>query len=339
MTKPSHSSSAPSKTKNRQKRQRKKPAQTDLQQYGFEPTSAQQLQSKEFPPLRFAVDGFIAEGVTILAGKPKVGKSWMALDLGLAIASGRDAFGSVKCDHGHVLYLALEDNERRLQRRIQDLTGSGEVWPSKLELATVAQRLDEGLIEGIESWIVAHDPALIIIDTLAKVRPPTGGEGKYDADYAALAPLQKLAGETGVSILVVHHLRKMPGEDPFDMISGSTGLTGAVDAALILNRGSQGTTLYGRGREIEEIEKVVEFDRGKWRVLGDVDDVRRSAERKEIIEVLENSDEPLGPKEVAEELGKDPGNIKQLLFKMVKSGEVSKMGHGKYVSAATPSKQ
>lgn len=294
--------------------------------------SAEALQSKVFPPLRYAVDGYLAEGVTLLAGKPKIGKSWMALDFAMAVAAGDLALGSVKCRQGPVLYCALEDNHRRLKRRMSQLYGDVEHWPPGLHFATQVRRLGDGLVDDLRNWIEAQRPKLVIIDTFAGVRPQSRREG-YDADYAALSPLQEMAGQMGVAILVIHHLRKMQGDDPFDMISGTTGLTGAVDAAFVLHRGKQGVTLYGRGREIEEMEQAVEFVGGMWKVLGDADEVRRSDERSAILEVLDRADEPMGPKEIANALGWKTDNVKQLLFKMHKDGEIQKRGRGRYCAA------
>lgn len=294
--------------------------------------SASTLQSKEFPPLRYAVNGYLAEGVTLLAGKPKIGKSWMALDFAMAVATGNLALGSVRCRRGPVLYCALEDNHRRLQRRMSQLYGDVERWPPGLHFATEVRRLGDGLVDDLRDWIEVHRPKLVIIDTFAGVRPQSRREG-YDADYAALSPLQEMAGQMGVAILVIHHLRKMLGDEPFDMISGTTGLTGAVDAAFVLHRGKQSVTLYGRGREIEEMEQAVEFVGGVWKVLGDAAEVRRSEERSAILEVLEGADEPMGPKEIADAVGKPENNIKQLLFKMHKDGEIEKQGRGRYCAA------
>ena len=294
--------------------------------------SANVLRTKEFPPLRYAVDGYLAEGVTLLAGKPKIGKSWMALDFAMAVAAGDLALGSVRCRQGPVLYCALEDNHRRLKRRMTQLYGDVEHWPPGLHFATQVRRLGDGLVDDLRDWIEAQRPKLVIIDTFAGVRPQTRREG-YDADYAALSPLQEMAGQMGVAILVIHHLRKMQGDDPFDMISGTTGLTGAVDAAFVLHRGKQGVTLYGRGREIEEMEQAVEFIGGMWKVLGDAAEVRRSDERSAILEVLEGADEPMGPKEIASALGWKTDNVKQLVFKMHKDGEIQKRGRGRYCAA------
>ncbi|KKN20633.1 hypothetical protein LCGC14_0933610 [marine sediment metagenome] len=319
-----------------------RPAKRNIRTANFGPRSstgeaittitASALQSKEFPPLQYAVDGYLAEGVTLLAGKPKIGKSWMALDFAMAVATGDLALGSVRCRKGAILYCALEDNHRRLQRRMSQLYGDVEHWPPGLHFATEVRRLGDGLVDDLRDWIEAHHPKLVILDTFAGVRPQSRREG-YDADYAALSPLQEMAGQMGVAILVIHHLRKMLGDDPFDMISGTTGLTGAVDTAFVLHRGKQGVTLYGRGREIEEMEQAVEFVGGMWKLLGDAAEVRRSEERCAILEVVEGADEPLGPKEIAEALSWKADNVKQLLFKMHRDGELKKHGRGRYSAA------
>lgn len=284
----------------------------------------------DFPPVRYAVEGYIAEGLSLLAGKPKIGKSWMALDFAMAIAKGDVALGSIPCKQGNVLYCALEDNKRRLQRRMRQRYGHESGWPRAFYFTTQIPRLNEGGLKWLENWILEKDPALVIIDTLVNVRGRSGREGGYDADYAALSPLQELAGELGVPILVVHHLRKMVGDDPLDMISGTTGLTGAVDTALVLHRDGNGVTLYGRGREIEEFEMAVEFDHGAWSVLGEAAEIHRSQERAAILDVLANATEPMGPKEIADALGAEVNNVKQLLYKMAISGEVQKQGRGQY---------
>jgi RecA-family ATPase len=327
-----HRASPLSASRKKQRYGSSKPATTAGANAGIETFTARDLQSMEFPPIRYAVDGYIAEGVTLLGGKPKIGKSWMAVDFAMAIAKGDLALGSIPCTKGTVLYCALEDNKRRLQRRMRQRYGDESKWPRSFYFTTQLRRLDDGGLDDLRDWIHDHDPSLIIIDTLVCVRPRKNrdtGTG-YDADYAALSPLQELAGELGVCIMVIHHLRKMAGDDPLDMISGTTGLTGAVDTALVLHRGSNGVTLYGRGREIEEIETALELEHGAWKALGPASEVRRSEEREAIIRVLAAANKPMRPKEIAQALGVEANNVKQLLFKMTLDGEVQKQGRGQY---------
>jgi RecA-family ATPase len=184
--------------------------------------TASELQ-KRFKPVRIIVPGLIPEGVTIVAGKPKVGKSWLALDLCIAAAGDRFVLGHTKPVHGDVLYLALEDNQRRLKKRIDKILDSGSA-PARLALHTEWRRVDQGGLEDIEAWCQSvSEPRLVWIDTLAKVRPVAArNEQAYAADYRAIEGLQKLAGQYQVAIAVNHHLRKMSSEDDaFDDVSGT----------------------------------------------------------------------------------------------------------------------
>lgn len=216
--------------------------------------SAAQLCARTFPPIRWAVPGLLPAGVTLLAGAPKTGKSWLALDLAVAVASGGLALGQTPVDPGQVLYLALEDNLRRLQSRLLKRL-AGAPAPETLEFATEWPRLDQGAVDRLKEWLDQRPGArLIIIDTLARIRPPTkSNKGLYEADYAIGQALLKLAADYGVAIVLVHHTRKGDASDPLELISGSTGLTGGVDNVIVLKRarGADDATLYVTGRDIE----------------------------------------------------------------------------------------
>ena len=190
-------------------------------------------------------------------------------------------------------------------------------------------------MEFLANWIKGREkPKLIIVDTLAKVRAvKKANEDPYAADYAAVTGLKAIADECGVAVVLVHHVRKMEADDPIDTVSGTTGLTGAVDSILVLNRTSQGVTLYGRGRDIEEIDKAAEFNRNtcRWTIKGDAEEVHRTDERTVILEALADNQEPMTPAEIADAKGLPRNNVKQLLFKMSKAGEVLKEKRGRYV--------
>jgi predicted ATP-dependent serine protease len=297
--------------------------------------TAEALQRTNFPPIKYVVPDFVPEGLTILAGKPKMGKSWLALDFSLAVAYGGVVLGEIEVEQGDVLCLALEDNLRRLQSRLTQMLGD-RAWPKRLTFRTESPLLDEGGLELIKAWIESADgPRLIIIDTLQRVRKSRSqGQGHYEADYSAVTPLQELAGQHGIAILVVHHLRKQEADDPLDQVSGSTGLTGCADTTLVLMRDSNGVTLYGRGRDIQEIKKAVRFDTatGCWSVVGDADDVRRSEQRKRIIAVLEEEGSAMGPKIIAAATGMKEENVRRLLGKMVTDDEIKKGERGEYTA-------
>ncbi len=303
--------------------------------------SAADLQAKQFSPVRYVVPGYFCEGLTLLAGRPKVGKSWLTLDVGLAVASGGDVLGA-RVEQGDVLGLFLEDNERRLKTRIQKILGPFIAWPARFTYATEWARVDEGGLDQIRAWIAAaSNPRLIIVDVLARVRSQQQGrQAQYEADYHAIAGLQAIASEHRIAVVVVHHLRKSASEsgDAIDKISGTLGLSGAADAILVLDREGSGVTMYARGRDIEEIETAVEFDRGacRWRVLGQASDVRRSDERKAILDALREAGRPMKRTEIAAAVEKSANATDQLLWKMLRDGEVTKSDRGLY--ALTPDK-
>jgi hypothetical protein len=173
------------------------------------------------------------------------------------------------------------------------------------------------------------------VDVLAMFRPRSGNrDNLYEADYHAIQGLQALAGELNVSIVIVHHVRKSGSDvDPFEKVSGTLGLSGAADAVLILDQDGNGATLYGRGRDVEEIEKAVSFDKltCRWTILGAAAEVRRTDERAEILSVLIDADEPMNPRDIAIGANMPRNNVDQLLFKMSKAGDILKASRGLYV--------
>ncbi len=225
--------------------------------------SAAALMAKQFVPINFIVPGLLAEGATLFGGKPKIGKSWMAYDFALAIASGRPVFGSIPITQGDVLYLALEDSERRLKSRL--LKKGVRNPPERLTLATEWPGLDNGCIAELEAWADSVErPSLVIVDVLKMVRGVTrANEFLYDADYRALTGLAMFARNRGIAVVIVHHVRKMEADDPLESLSGTNGLTGAADCVMVLKRdiGTGNCTLYVRGRDVEEAEKAVRFKR------------------------------------------------------------------------------
>ena len=273
--------------------------------------TASALNAMTFQDIKFVVADFIAEGLTLFAGKPKIGKSWLLLHVAHEVAIGGYTLGGTSCEQGDVLYCALEDNQRRLKRRMLKLFDLGD-WPPNLTFACEMPRLANGGIKFIKDWIERTDrPRLVIVDTLAMVRSPARkDQSSYDADYAAVKELRDLAAEHGIAIIIVHHLRKAEADDPFDTVSGTLGLTGCPDSIMIIWREGNGVLLAAKGRDIEEIKKSVQFDpvTCTWNVIGDADAVKRSAERSAIIKAFEEADgEQLGPRQIAEATGMKGG--------------------------------
>lgn len=298
--------------------------------------TADDLQRMRFAPISYIVPGFVAEGATILAGRPKLGKSWMMMEAAIAVATGGTCWGNIPVEEGDVLLLALEDNRRRLQRRFDKLMGMNAHWPRRLSYATEWPRASDGGLEHIRNWILkAEKPRLVVVDVLMMFRPMSGAkDSPYEADYHAVKGLQELAGEFGIAIVIVHHTRKGGGEhDPFEKVSGTLGLSGAADSALILDRDGNGATLYGRGRDIEEIESAIVFDKDAcvWKIQGEAGDVRRSDERADVSNILMEAAEPLSPSDLTALTGRSSGSIRALLLRMAKADEARKTRRGKYI--------
>ena len=292
----------------------------------------------EFPPVRYLIEGLVPEGLTLLAGKPKLGKSWLTLDAAVAIATGGEVMGK-PTDQGDVLVLALEDNFRRLQGRLKKLLGPlRRPDLSRIKFATTWARSGEGCVEDIRAWSESvAAPRLVVIDTLGCIRGASDGkQSAYADDVAALRPLHALANEKGLAVVVVHHVRKMEAEDPLDQVSGTNGLAGTADTILVLDRRADtGLTLRGRGRDLEdEIDLALAFDRDRCRfsIRGEASEVKRSNERSLILSALQGAPDGMSPSEVAAETGMTSNGCKQLLFKMAKTGEVLKAkGRGRYL--------
>jgi hypothetical protein len=308
--------------------------------------TAEQLMAMELPEVKWVVPDILPEGVTLLAGKPKMGKSWMAYGLAVAVASGGVALGTKHVERGEVLYLALEDNHRRLQKRLKVLLGDSAA-PAGLNMHIKWPTLDDGGAAALHRWLRDHpDTRLVVVDTLKKVRPRTNGQrGMYDVDYEALEPLLPLAAEHGVAILVVHHLRKMDADDPMDAISGSTGLTGGVDGILVLKRDriAADAFLLVDGRDIEEpAELALKWDRNlaSWAIAGSAEDFRLSEGRREIVELLGNAEEPMSARDVAIAIGKGDTKgydaTRQMLYQMSRTGEAGLAGRGLYALPNNP---
>ncbi len=290
--------------------------------------SAQDLLALDLPEPKFIVPGLLTEGLAVLAGPPKLGKSWFALDVALAVAAGSQALGFVEVEPGDVLYLALEDSNRRVQDRLRKMLGA-ERPPPRLHVSTTWPRHHQGGLQHLEKWLDDHDEArLVVIDTWARAKRPSGGKGNvYEQDYETAAEVQRLAIAHGICLLVLHHNRKGGALDPVEAVSGSMGLTGAADCVLVMSRvrGKKDATLFVSGRDVEEAELGACWDAltGRWRVVGSADEVRASAARQGVLNALRKIGRPANPTEVAEALGHKVNAVKKLMWAMAGDGVLS----------------
>lgn len=227
------------------------------------------LMNMPLEPLNFIVDSFLSQGLHVLAGSPKVGKSWLALWLSVTVAKGEPVWG-MESRKGTTLYLCLEDSNRRIQNRLFGIT---EDVPPDVHFCTESSILEKGLEEQLTQFLTERtDTVLVIIDTLQKIRA-VKNDNAYANDYRDLSLLKKIADQFGVAILLIHHTRKEGDEDVFNRISGTTAISGVVDSSFILvedKRGSGRAKLFCIGRDIEYRELELERDDDNiWQMLSD----------------------------------------------------------------------
>ncbi len=176
---------------------------------------------------------------------------------------------------------------------------------------------------------------MVIIDTLERFRPVLRrNRGMYSDDYDAIERLKRIADSRSIALLLVHHLRKMESDDPLDMISGSTGLSGAADSLAILKRerGSADAFLYVTGRDVIENDYALKFDNDfcRWKIIGNAQEFKMSESRLDIIGYLRRIGEPKSAKEISEATGKNYSTTRSLLSKMVAEGQLFQPEEGLY---------
>ena len=229
---------------------------------GLHTMSMPELYDTVFVPRVPIVDGFLYGGTYLFVGAPKVGKSFFMAQLAYHVAMGIPLW-DYPVRKGTVLYLALEDDYERLQRRLSGMFGVE--CADNLYFATQAKTLNEGLDRQLEGFLKEHkDARLIIIDTLQKVREVGGDRYSYSSDYEIVTKLKSFSDKYGICLLVVHHTRKLESEDSFDMISGTNGLLGAADGAFIMHkkkRTDNEAVMDIVGRDQPDQELTIEFDR------------------------------------------------------------------------------
>lgn len=296
-----------------------------------------ELMREEFPAPKWAVPGLLCEGINLFAGAPKLGKSWLALGVAASIANGDPALGCIEVERGPVLYCALEDTGRRLQRRRkQMLAAGGRAAAPLLTLETACPTMPNGGDAVIVDWIEDNPGArLIIIDTFEKMRGRgAAGESAYTADYAAAGRFKVIADNYSVPILLIHHVRKQSAEDWQDLVSGTNGLTGAADATLVLqrSRGQADGVLHVTGRDVEENDYAMSFDArsGAWTKLDGPAADYEMGDTRSLIARLVREYPGSKPADIAKALDIEPANVRKTLTRMADKGQVRASPSGAY---------
>ncbi len=302
------------------------------------------LLEMDLPEIVFAVVGLLPMGLAILAGGPKLGKSWLIYCICAALGAGRRVLGHFRATQAKSLYLALEDSKRRLQDRLKALCNTDPAI--KAGLANVDFQIswprfdDEGGLEKLEEYVkenVPHGLKLVVVDTLAKVMPKSKSKGlnAYEADSIIMSRIKSIADKYGVCILIVTHLSKLrTSKDPFDSITGSMGQFGTADTAMLLTRkrGAPTAILQTTGRDIEGNSYDLSWSNPGWSCQGiaNEEELELSPERLAILRVFKDDGGALSPNMVAQATGKTPSNTGKLIKKLVEEGFLLSVGYGMY---------
>jgi AAA domain len=303
------------------------------------------LDAQQFDPLRYAVPGLIPEGFTLLIGPPKAGKSWLILAILLARAAGGAALGRIRVPKGRVLYLALEDGDRRMQDRCRTLM-AGEALPA--DFCYLTRITPTNVLATIEAFLTRYpDTVLVVIDTLGKVMPPAlPNETTYGRDYRVGGRIKAIAdGRPGLAVVALHHDRKAGSEDFVERVSGTNGLAGSADTILVLSRARQSEDglLAVTGRDVVESEYALTMSGGSWNLDG-VDlaaAARRAQERAatqglgdrsaDVIRFVGEHPEGTGPAAIAAAIGLDAKTVAVYLSRACQAGRIIRAARGLYV--------
>jgi len=288
-----------------------------------------ELMQVDFPDPVWTVPNLIPTGLVSLAGKPKVGKSWLALQLAIAVASGGCFLGE-RCSQAPVLYLAFEDPGRRLQIRINQLGYEARGW--KLRFETEWRLLNNGGLDDLIAAVDAGDFKLVILDTFGRAVGQLEVKD-YSDNVATLAPLQKLASAKGITILLIdHHSKLSLGENPIQDLIGSIGKAATFDAllGLYMEQGKRSAKLTVIGRDLEDKNLAVHFDgqTGCWQSLGDAATVRAASLKEKVFEAIDDlkaTGELATTTRIAQLIGEDVGNTSRLIGQMLANKELVKL--------------
>lgn len=291
------------------------------------------------PPPVFLFEGLLHNGLTAVAGRPKIGKSWLALQLAIDAAIGRSGLAKFHCPRAEsVLYYGLEESESRTKNRMLKLVEPGSVSSELLmniQFVYELLPLMGGGLEVIEADLQQHRYGLVVIDTLSAALGGLGRSRNSDAvaeDYKVTKSLQALAQKYQTAILLVCHTRKAGADNSIDKVSGTTGITAGPDAVWILDKGPKCITLEIIARDMESAEYAVHMNTDEqafgWTITGGADEARTSGARSEILELLEDSSTPMMPNDIAKALGKNRVTVRRLLSELRKDSRVARTEQG-----------
>jgi len=297
--------------------------------FSWQRKSMKEILLSEYPPIKWAVPGVIPDGLTIVIGAPKDGKSLFALHLGTAASHGGYFMGSIKVEQREVLYLALEDNERRIKDRALK---QGGLANDKLFIET--PRSWNGGIENLRKYLKEFpDTGLVMIDTMFKFSP-IEDTNDYGKTYKAISTLQDIAIKQSIPIVLIHHTRKGSAEGEWaDAGMGSRGINSAADTIILLKRNGKGAgTMTVKGRDVEEKAYSLSFNSEMctWCITGESElGMGDSRAQTEVLDILSTRGaEGMQTGHIAKALGKTSNTVLAALNQLMKKGKASNIKHG-----------
>lgn len=291
--------------------------------------SAQALMEAELSPLEFVIDGVLPVGLSILGGAPKSGKSFLALDIAGAVASGTCFLGKYAVNAGKVLYITYEDTERRLQSRLGQKCSGSDADFSNLFFHYRWPGFGQRGLEYLEDLVPQIGGIkLVIVDTLGCFLG-TGVKHSYAYQYQVMAQMSKVANKLGVSLLAIHHTVKTKANNWKQAMYGTNAVSGGADVLMMLERIGEGkyANFMISGRDVEDDSLTLRLDKGGWRIeesqLASVDLLGKPGQA-EVYRVLMASEEPLAFRQIVEATGKTAQNVGNMLKAMVHQGLIVK---------------
>ena len=304
------------------------------------PEYGDDLLADTIPPPRPIVEGLLHEGMLLFGGKSKRGKSWLMLDLALAVATGGRVWQHFPTREPQpVLYLALEDGRGRIQRRLRAIH-PGITTSGKLQLLYDFPLLNDGAIERLRHYIETWHYRLVIIDVLARIEPAAKGHSDktyYDI-YRTFAPLHDLQRRHPFCLAMLTHLRKAEAEDIFDTLHGTVAYQGVQDTLWVLERPTRDAlgVLHVREKDSDDQALHVSFVDGHWEFVGHDNEVKLSQGRRAILELFEEKDRPLGIDDILKGLSRPRSRyqtVKKTLQRMVQDEQLVRLERGQYAAA------